>query len=88
MLSAHHLIGDVVSLCPVDNNGASGMLAAAVIVERRLAGDVDGAAGDEQVTVGVNGICIAGTHGDGNSTAVDLDLYVQGGGFPAGVGRR
>ena len=61
------------------------MLAAAVTVERRLTGDVDGAAGDEQVAVGINGICIAGTHGDGNSTAVDLDLYVQGGGFPAGV---
>ena len=57
--AAHHLVGDGVCLCPVDDQRASRLLAGSVIVESTLCSDIKRSSCEDQVGVGINRVCIA-----------------------------
>ena len=71
--ASHHLIGNGVELLTVDDNGAAVELGCPVIVKGGIACDIDGAAVDYDVAVGINAVGVSGTHCDGNAAAVNLD---------------
>ena len=79
LLTARHhtaaakLIGKLSDLLSIDSDGTAVELALTVIVECGLCSDIDLAAVDDQVAVGIEGIGIALTHVDGHGTAIDGD---------------
>ena len=57
--ASHHLIGYGVSLSPIDNQRASCLLAGSVIVESTLGSNIKRSSCEDQISVGVDCVCIA-----------------------------
>ena len=70
--AAHHLVGKRGDLLAVDVDRAAGEGRGSVVVKTGIAVDADGAAGDDDIAVGVDAVGIARAHRDGQRAAGDL----------------
>ena len=71
-MASHHLVGEGGRFASVHDQCAAVELACAVVIERTLGSDIQCAAVDEKIPVGVHGVSVAGAHDDGDRASVEL----------------
>ena len=71
-MASHHLVGEGGRFASVHDQCAAVELACAVVIKGTLGSDIQCAAVDEKISVGVHGVSVAGAHDDGDRASVEL----------------